>query len=224
MYLNIPKAQLPDAFQYLLRKIAATPYVRGRSRRAVLDWVSVSRISKKLDTHGRAADPSAYSYVSIDLLRDYLKFELQGNNLFRAGSWVLAQTHGMPMGGKISAQLASLYLMTREMIALDVSLLGSRLLRTRYRDVIFFFGPPGSVYPNLQSWQTTLNTLYGIPVTFEQAGSTIDLLEIRVRMLTKGLSVTLCPKACDILSGVVTNILRWPDAFSWPTWTTGWGD
>ena len=34
MYLNIPKAQLPDAFQYLLQKIEATPYVWGRSRRA----------------------------------------------------------------------------------------------------------------------------------------------------------------------------------------------
>ena len=140
-------------------------------------------------------------------------FELQGNNLFRAGSWVLAQTHGIPMGGKISAQWASLYLMTREMIALDVSLFGSRVLRTRYRDNIYFFGPTGSVYPHLQSWQTTLSTVYDIPVTFKQAGSTVDLLEVRVRMLTKGLSVTLRPKACDILSGSVTNILRWPDAF-----------
>ena len=119
MYLNIPTAQLPDAFQYLLQKIAATPYVRGRSRQAHLDWVSVFRIFEKLDVHGRAANRDAYSYVSVDLLRDYLLFELQGNNLFRAGSWVLAQYHGIPMAGKISDQLASLYLMTRGMIARD---------------------------------------------------------------------------------------------------------
>ena len=43
-------------------------------------------------------------------------------------------------------------------------------------------------------------------MTFEEAGSTVDLLEVRVRMLAEGLSVTLRPKACDILSGVVTNI------------------
>ena len=179
--------------------------------RAVLNWVLASKISKNLDTHGRAANQSAYSYVSVDLLQDYLMLELQRNNLFRAGSWVLALTHGIPMGGKISA---SLYLMTREMTALDVSLLGSRVLRTRYQDNIYFFGPSGSVYPHLQSWETTLSTGYDIPVTFEQTGSTVDLLEVRVRMLTKGLSVTLRPKACDILSGSVTNILRWPDASS----------
>ena len=215
MYLNIPKAQLPDAFQYLLQKVAVAPYIRWRSRRAVLDWVSVSRISKKLDTHGRAANQDAYTYVSVDLLKDYLVFELQGNHLFRAGSWVLAETHGIPMGGGgISAKLASLYLMTREMIALEVSLFGSRVLRTRYRDNIYFFGPSGSVYPHLHTWQDTLSAVYAIPVTFEQAGSTVDLLEVRVRMLTGGLGVTLRPKACDILSGQVTNILRWSDAFS----------
>ena len=174
----------------------------------------MSRISKKLDTHGTAANQSAYSYVSIDLLRDYLMFELQGNNLFWAGSWVLTKTHGIPMGGKISAQLASLYLMTREMIALDVSLFGSRVLRTCYRDNIYFFGGPGSVYPHLHSRRETLSTVYDIAVTFEQAGSPVDLLEVRVRMLAKGLSVTLRPKACDILNGLLTNILRWPDAFS----------
>ena len=214
LYLNIPKAHLPDAFQYLLQKIAATPYVRGRSRRAVLDWVSVSCISRKVDTHGRAASQDAYSYVSVNLLRDYLMFELQGTNLFRAGSWVPAQTHGIPVGGKISAQLASVYVMTREMTALDVSLFGSRVLRTRYQDNIHFFGPPGSVYPHLHSWQEALSTVYAIPVTFEEAGCTVDLLEVRAPMLARGLSVTLRPKACDILGDLVTNILRWPDAFS----------
>ena len=217
MYFNIPKAQMPDAFQYLLPKIAAASYIKGRSRRAVLDWVSVSRIAKKLHTHGRAANQDAYTYVSIDLLKDYLVFELQGNHLFRVGSWVLAQIHGIPLGGNISAQLASLYLMVREIIALDVSLFGSRVLCTRYRDNIYFFGPPVSVYPHLRTWQDTLRAVYAIPVTFEQAGSTVDLLEVCVHMLTQGLSVTLRPKACDILSGKITSILRWPDAFSTST-------
>ena len=33
-------------------------------------------------------------------------------------------------------------------------------------------------------------------------------------MLTRGFSVPLRPQACDILSGLVRNILRWPNAFS----------
>ena len=214
MYLNIPKAQLPHAFQYLLRKIAAASYIKGRSRHAVLDWVSVSLIAKKLYTHGRAVNQDAYTYVSIDLLKDYLVFELQGNHLFRVGSWVLAQIHGIPFGGKNSAQLASLYLMVSEIIALDVFLFGSRVLCTCYRDNIYFFGTPGSVYPHLRTWQDTLSAGYAISVDHEQAGSTVDLLEVCVHMLTRGLSVTLRPKACDILNGKISSILRWPDAIS----------
>ena len=104
--------------------------------------------------------------------------------------------------------------MTREMIALDVSLSGSRVLRTRYPDNIHFFGPLVSVYSHLHSWEEALSAIYAIRVTFEQAGSTVDLLKVRVRMLTGGLSVTLPHKACNILSGLVTNVPRWADAFS----------
>ena len=137
--------------------------------------------SKPLDTHRRAANQNTYSYLSVHLLRNYLMYELQGNIVFRAGSFVLARTHGIPMGGKISAQLATLDVMTREMIALHFSLFASWVLRTRYRDNIFFLGPHGSVSPNLHSWQEALSAVSPTLVTFSQAGSTVDLLHAGLR-------------------------------------------
>ena len=119
-----------------------------------------------------------YSYVFVGLLRDYVMFELQGNKLFRAGSWVLAQTHGITMGRTISAQLAFLYLMTRGMVAPDVSLISSQVLRTRYRDNIYFFGPPGSVYPHLLTLQEALSVVFAISVTFEHTGSIVHSSEV----------------------------------------------
>ena len=124
-------------------------------------------------------------------------------------SWVTTYSVPASPEGKISAHLVSLYLMLREMTQRNISLFGARVLCTRYSDNTYFFGPEGTVYPQLESCREHLSTVYSILVTFEQSGSTLDMLEVRVRLSPGGLGVMLCPKTWSILTRTTTNNLRW---------------
>ena len=44
-----------------------------------------------------------------------MEYELLHNTWFHAGSWVLMQLDGVPIGGPISAQAASLYMAVKEL-------------------------------------------------------------------------------------------------------------
>ena len=211
MYINIPKDALLPAFDAMIQYIHnAEP--NTHRRRVRFDCVSISKFSKFGDKHGRAPRPEDYTYYPLAFIRKYIEFELTGNHLFRAGSFVLAQHIGIPMGGKLSAQLSSMYLMYRESLNVNKSLFGPKVLCARYKDHLYFSGPAGSVIPCLESWMKVLATAYAMPLQLGGTGGKIECLEALLDATGAALSVSLRRKVVD--GDAVKHIWRWPDPWS----------
>ena len=139
-----------------------------------------------------------YHYIPVECLGNFGDFKLHFNNLFCAGGNVLSQHRGVRMGGKLSSQLSSLFLMCEEMHNTDISLVGSAVFHTRYKDNIYVCRPLATVFPFMLLWCDALSTLYTIPVQVEGYGSAMDVLESIVRVTNKGLSMTVRCKTLEL--------------------------
>ena len=155
-----------------------------------------------------------YHHIPVECLRDFVDFELRFNNLFCAAGYVLFQHRGVPMGGNLSSQLSSLFLMCKEMHNTHISLFRSAVFHTRYKDNIYVCGPPGTVFPFMLLWCDALSTLYAIPVQVEAYGSAMDVLESTICVTNKGLSMTVHCKTLEMSQRNSKPYRRWPDPWS----------
>ena len=97
----------------------------------------------------------------------------------------MEQTTGIPMGGKISAQIASLTLncLERQRFLLRNSLaLLLGLTWARYRDNIYVVGPGSAITQHLTHLTKTFQWVYQMPVKLEQVGSDLSVLECHLKL------------------------------------------
>ena len=177
--LNIEKGLLLQSFDYMIERLDHfAPPRNGRypSSRKSVRFLSISTIDTKFDCLHRAPGMDTYRYIPVATLRDFVDFEPRFNNLFCAGGYVMSQHRGVPMGGKLSSQLSSLFLMCKEMHNKRLSLFGDSVFHTSYKDNIYVCGPPGSVFPFIQEWCDSLREPYTMPVQIEGFGCQMDLL------------------------------------------------
>ena len=174
-------------------------------------FVSISTVDKKIDCLHRAPGMDTYHYIPVATLRDFVDFELRFNNLFCAGGYVMSQHRGVPMQGKLSSQLSSLFLMCKEMHNTRLSLFGDSVFHTRYKDNIYVCGPPGSVFPFIHEWCDTLSELYIMPVQVEGFGWKVDVLESTIYVPGTGLSMQVRCKTLDQATQNSKPFRRWPD-------------
>ena len=199
-FLNIDKRLLLESFDYLIERLDHfAPPGNGRylSRCKSVRFVSISTIDKKFDRLHRAPGMDTYHYILVATLRYFVDSELRLDNLFCAGGYVMSQHRGVPMRGKLSSQLSSLFLMCKEMHNTRLSMFGDSVFYTRYKDNIYVCGPPGSVFPFIQEWCDSLSELYTMPVQVEGFGYQMDVLESTIYVTGNGLSMQVRCKTLD---------------------------
>ena len=103
------------------------------------------------------------------------------------------------MGGKLSSQRSSLFLMCKEMHNTHISLYGSAVSHTRYKDNIHVCGPPGTVFRSMLLCCDALSTLYTMPEQVERYRCTLDMLKRTIRVINKGLSMIVRCKTLELL-------------------------
>lgn len=175
-----------------------------------------------MDRMGTASGQWSWN-VPLEALEAYIQFDLWQNCMFVAGSFILSQLKGIPMGGPISAQLASLYLMSKEMINVNIILYSQQYILSRYRDNIYIFGDAYALAVDLEHIVTCFEGIYDMPLQVEQFDSRAEVLEVVVNLDRANLSLHLKPRTFDLNTLNPTGIVRWPDYWSpnsAPVWTT----
>ena len=104
MFPSIPKDKLLAALAYIFEAWCATRRLRTRGS---CFW-SIHKQYKILDSLGKR-DSKSFHVFSWNEIMHIVQWELYDNVFFRLGSSVYKQVNGIPIGGPMSAQLASLY-------------------------------------------------------------------------------------------------------------------
>lgn len=130
---------------------------------------------RQLDALGKHG-PAQYFVFSWDQILSVVHWELFHNNLFTLGSQVIKQCQGVPIGGPLSAQLASIYCLACETHKQSVCpLKGIFGPMARFRDNIFICClqdlSPKEIVPLFQ-------TMYQLQLTIEQSGKLLQSLEM----------------------------------------------
>lgn len=185
MFPSIRKNKLMDSIIYLRQKLE----VKLRKRKCTKPWeFALHKRFRQLDKTGRC-DSSQFTMISWETLLRFLEWDLQRNNLFHFSSHLWMQVKGVPIGGPLSSQLASLFCCACEIHATTLSLnqiwFGRPL---RFRDnVLFLIGPDmSSTELLLRFWKR-----YGLKFTTEQRSQKIQSLEADLTLICTPTTVTL---------------------------------
>ena len=214
MYSEIPKDCVLDSVLYCVSLLR-----ENRKSRNSITWFAISTICKSLDRLGTGISRD-FMNLSIERITSFVNFELSANADFTAGGYVLSQLIRLPMGGPISAQLAVLYLMSAEMRATRSALFVHIFIHRRYRDNFYIFGPE-SILSDLQlTMKVQLESTYAMPMTVEQFGTKVQVLEVIVDFDSQSRGLRLNSRTLDVHTGAVSGVIRWPDR--WSTNTSVW--
>ena len=214
MYSEIPKDRVLHSVMYCVSVLR-----NNRKSRNPITWFAISTICKSLDRLGTGTSRD-FMNLSIEMITSFVNFELWANADFTAGGYVLSQLIGLPMGGPISAQLAVLYLMSAEMRATRSALSVHKFIHGRYRDNFYIFGPKSVLFDLQQTMKVQLESTYAMPMTVEQFGTKVQVLEVIVDFDSQSRGLRLNSRALDVHTGAVSGVVRWPDR--WSTNTTVW--
>ena len=214
MYSEIPKDRVLDSVMYCVSVLRDK-----RKSRNPITWFAISTICKSLDRLGTGTSRD-FMNLSIEMITSFVNFELWANADFTAGGYVLSQLIGLPMGGPISAQLAVLYLMSAEMRATRSALSVHKFIHGRYRDNFYIFGPKSVLFDLQQTMKVQLESTYAMPITVEQFGTKVQVLEVIVDFDSQSRGLRLNSRALDVHTGAVSGVVRWPDR--WSTNMTVW--
>ena len=111
IFLNIPREEVETALVYLHREL-----LKKMGRSSELTFFIATGGFRRLDNCVRGDRGSFLFFTFSDVLA-YTILNMQFNTLFVAYSSVFTQTTGTPIGGSLSAQIASLVLIARELQA-----------------------------------------------------------------------------------------------------------
>ena len=214
MYSEIPKNRVLDSVMYCVSVLRD-----NRKSRNPITSFAISTICKSLDRLGTGTSRD-FMNLSIEMITYFVNFELWANADFTAGGYVLSQLIDLPMGGPISAQLAVLYLMSAELRATRSALSVHKFIHGRYRDKFYIFGPKSVLFDLQQTMKVQLKSTYAMPMTVEQFGTKVQVLEVIVDFDSQSRGLRLNSRALDNHTGAVSGVVRWPDL--WSTNTTVW--
>ena len=134
MFMSIPKEAVLTALTFCLDTITS----EGNHRNGVMFSVSKNG-NKKRDCIGFKSREFFQVFTAKDVL-SYVEFSLTIDCMFVGASSIFQQVTGVPQGGSLSAQLASIYCMWRE--AKRLSPICRALPSLRYRDNFLFLISP----------------------------------------------------------------------------------
>ena len=113
MFWALPKEEVLRAFEWGLGRL------KHRKRRAQT-FFSLSKDGEKSFDHIGKSTDNMFLVTTVEMLRRFVTFDIQENNLFLLSQVVLQQgTSGVPIGGFLSAQLAELWRLWKEVLALS---------------------------------------------------------------------------------------------------------
>ena len=176
MFPEIPRHEILNALTGLKSMLAGKRRTRGP-----LNFFMSRDRNRKLDNMTGGAACHFLRLTFHDALHVVL-YDLQLNDLFLCLTSVLSQNTGIPIGGPMSAQLASLTLIYRELVQpLPWGL--QHTMWVRYRDNFLFMMlcMPG-VNQNvvLESYRQELEILTSMQITLEQSGQSLQFLECQL--------------------------------------------
>ena len=215
MYLQIPTPSVIPAISYTLNYLQSS-----RAARRPYTHFAISKLQRSDDCFGTGAS-AWFKNVSITLVLDFISYKNVQNSFARAGSWIVQQVGGLPMGGPLSAQLACLYLTSCELKNIHTSMFSFKILAKSYRDNLYLFRRRDYVSLCVNALTNSLQQLYSMPLQFEQQGDTNQMLECLVTVHPKqDIGIRLHSRAVDLLSRIKSHVNRWPDPWSHNCWYT----
>lgn len=174
MFPSIKQKSAIQALQFVFNQWLLTRRYRTRSN----VFFAVHRKYHQLDGLGKR-DPKQFHVFTWQNIVDVVSWELCRNNHFQVGSTVLRQKQGVPIGGPMSAQLASLYCIACEFFKLQHSPLKSVFGPvTRFRDNILLC--PTQDFSNAEI-KLLFSKIYNLQFTVEQCGPGLVSLEVFLR-------------------------------------------
>ena len=219
MYSEIPKDRVLDSVLYCVSVLRENQKSRNPITWIAISTISVCSICKSLDRWDTGAFRD-FMNLSIEMITSFVNFELRANADFTAGRYVLSQLIGLPMGGPISAQLAVLYLMSAEVRATRSALSVHKFIHGRYLDNFYIFAPESILFDLQLTMNVQLESTYALPMTVEQFGTKVHVLEVIVDFDTQSRGLRLNSRTLDVHTGAVSGVIRWPDR--WSTNTSVW--
>ena len=189
MYLNINK---DEVFTYFETMIDSTSMERGKHKQ--YRRTQGVALNKHMKYHDRLGFGPTNYYINISLfaIKHYVEWEVSHNCYFLFASHLFKQHVGIPMGDKLSGQIASMVLMAEESSFTKLSLFNSPFMRVkRYKDNIYIFGRACMLWWLIAPPILLFTDLYAMPVQFEQMGSSISILEVVVSCTINKLSIGL---------------------------------
>ena len=173
MFLELPRNEILNALVQLQVKVRTTI--------GPIHFFLSKDANRKLD-HMARGQPSHFTRLAFHDVLHIALYDLQLNDLFLCLISVMSQNTGIPIGGPMSAQLASLTLIYKEIVhPLPWGL--QHAMWVRYRDNFLFVMRclPGVNLPVLhESYRQELEILTGMQITLEQVGTTIRFLECQL--------------------------------------------
>ena len=147
-------------------------------------WLSKDKVDKWADKVTVTNNNTKFRKLELEVIREYIEYKLD-NCYFMMGDVVKKQIGGVPMGGKVSAQLAEAFCMWREHTNVR-KWKGSVGVSTwmRYRDDIRVILPSRWLKSEIEIVVKKINDMYGggIEVLLERVGyKWMNFLDVRLR-------------------------------------------
>ena len=171
MFPSIPMNRLLQALKWLFKRWKDA---KRRSSRA--HWYfSIHKLFKTMDCIGKHNEENFFVITWYQIIT-YIKWDLYHNVYFHHSSTLYKQKNGVPIGGAMSAQSASLYFMACESFHLTNNVYQSAWFgsATRFRDNILLI-----ILQDISVTEILLlfKLNYKLEFTKEQASHTIESLE-----------------------------------------------
>ena len=139
----------------------------------------------------RRRDRNEFFQITWEQVVKYVEWDLHNNDLFVVNKNVHKQCQGIPIGSPLSAQLASIYCIMREMEHLetvkDIKLVFGRVVR--FRDNIIMCKLQDITTKELLKY---FEKMYNLELTIEQQGVTLESLEFILKFLKKTIMNNHC--------------------------------
>jgi hypothetical protein len=183
MFPEIPRNEVTPAIQEIHDRICEVKLTRKP-----INFFIAKNGDRKQD-NAKTGMAAAFHCLTLPDILSYVSWDLRFNTVFMSLSSVLCQLTGVPIGGSLSAQLASMVLISREIRARDVDPYFFGYHWSRYRDNFIFLcsvkkQPTLSMEEStglaLETIRRRLAIFFGMGTTLEQYGSSIGFLECQL--------------------------------------------
>jgi hypothetical protein len=112
-YEQIKDGTEGGVWEAVLKMVAVVQQEKGVRKGKGGPWFAIHKTNNKLDEMRRAYHED-FENFSWEEIRPFIHWEIFNHDIFTVGSRIMRQTRGMPIGGVMSAQLASIFCMVRE--------------------------------------------------------------------------------------------------------------